>query len=265
MRGNLQNDSAYGGTATSSPQFPGLPDNQVILANSKGIASGVTSVLTPSLVNSFRYGFTRAGNQNTGVLSGPYTYFRGFDTPYGTSTGLSHIIPVHTISDDISWNKGAHDIRAGAVVRLISNNSVSFANSYSHASSNPSYLAGSGSDLTGALSISSGSLNSYEYAAAAALGLVVARHRRLQLPGERNVIPAGSPVTRDFVNHEGEMYVQDTWKATRKLTITAGIRLSLEPPVYEANGQQASTNIPIGNWLSEREILARPRAIAERL
>jgi hypothetical protein len=256
VRGNLQNDSAYGGTTASAPQFPGLPDNQVILANSKGLAGGLTSVLTPALVNTFHYGFTRAGNQNTGVLAGPYTYFRGFDTPYGTSTGLTHIIPVHTIGDDLSWNKGAHNIRVGAVVRLISNNSSSFSNSYSHASSNPSYLNGSGSDLTGSLSISSGSLNSYEYAAAAALGLVVQGTGNYNYLVNGTVIPAGAPVTRDFLNREGEMYAQDTWKVTRSLTITAGIRLSLEPPVHEANGQQASTNIPIGDWLSEREILA---------
>jgi hypothetical protein len=256
VRGNLQNDSAYGGTTASAPQFPGLPDNQVILANSKGLAGGLTSVLTPALVNTFHYGFTRAGNQNTGVLAGPYTYFRGFDTPYGTSTGLARIIPVHTFGDDLSWNKGAHNIRAGAVVRLISNNSVSFANSYSHASSNPSVLAGSGSDLTGNLAISSGTLNSFEYAAAAALGVVATGTGAYNYKVDGTVIPAGQPVSRDFVNHEGELYVQDTWKATRNFTVTAGLRLSLEPPVYEANGQQASTNISIADWLSEREILA---------
>ena len=251
LRGNLQNDSTYG-----TPEFPGEPANSATLANSKGLATGLTSVFSPRFVNTFHYGFTRAGNQSTGILASPYTYFRGFDTYYGTTTGLTRIIPVHTIGDDVSWLKGAHDIRFGGIMRFISNNSVSFANSYSHASSNPSYLSGSGSDLTGSLSISSGSLNSYEYAAAAALGLVVQGTGAYNYLVNGTVIPAGSPVSRDFANKEGEMYLQDTWKATRNLTITAGIRLSLEPPVHEANGQQASTNIPIADWLSEREILA---------
>lgn len=251
LRGNLQNDSTYG-----VPQFPGQPPTQAILANSKGLATGLTSVLTPNLVNSVHYGFTRAGNQTTGVLTSEYEWFRGYSTPYGTTTGLTHIIPVHTIGDDLSWNHGAHDFRFGTTVRLISNSSLSYANSFNSSSSNPSWLTGSGNDLTGSLSISSGSLNSFEYGIAALLGL------QAQGTGDYNylvngtVIPAGSPVARDFVNHEADLYAQDTWKVTRNLTITYGLRLSLEPPVYEANGQQASTNIPLNNWLSQREELA---------
>src|SRR5579885_2784362 len=256
IRGNLQNDSTYGGSSAAAPQFPGQPANSVFLSNNKGLASGWTGVLTPNLVNTMHYGFTRAGNQQTGVLSGPYTYFRGFDTPYGTSTGLTHIIPVHTISDDLSWNHGAHDFRVGGVVRLISNSSVNFSHSYSHASSNPSYLNGSGSDLTDSLAISSGTLNSYEYAAAAALGLVVQGTGYYNYLVNGKLIPPGQPVLLDFVNNEGELYAQDTWKLTRSFTVTYGLRVSIEPPVHEANGQQASTNIPIAAWMSEREILA---------
>jgi len=29
------------------------------------------------------------------------------------------------------------------------------------------------------------------------------------------VIPPGAPVSRNFVNHEGEIYAQDTWKVKR--------------------------------------------------
>src|SRR5207248_512386 len=112
-------------------------------------AAGWTGVLNPSLVSSFRYGFTRAGNQTTGVLTSPYEWFRGYDTPYGTSTGITRIVPVHNISEDLSWVKGAHSFRFGGIVRLISNQSSSFGNSYSSSSSNPSWLTGSGNDLIG--------------------------------------------------------------------------------------------------------------------
>ena len=250
-RGNLQNDSANG-----TPQFPGQPPNSVSLANNKGFAAGWTAVLSNSFVSTFRYGFTRAGNETTGVLTSPYEWFRGYDTPYGTSTGTTRIIPVHVLSEDLSWNHGAHDLRFGGIVRMVSNKSSSLSNSYSSSSSNPSWLTGSGNDLTGSLSIASGDLNSFQYGMGALLGLQSQGTGRYNYKVDGTVIPAGSPVLRNFVNREGELYFQDTWKVTRNLTVTAGLRFSLEPPVHEANGQQASTNLPIAQWLADRVNLA---------
>ncbi len=94
-RGNLQNDSASNGTA-NAPQFPGQAPASVTLANNKGYAAGYTAVLTPNFVNNLHYGLTRVGNQTTGILGSPYTMFRGYSTIYGTSTGTTRIIPVHT-------------------------------------------------------------------------------------------------------------------------------------------------------------------------
>jgi hypothetical protein len=125
FRGNLQNDSQNG-----TPEFPGDVPNSVSLSNSKGDAMGYTAVISPSMVNTLRYGETRAGNQSTGVLTSNYTLFRGLSGIYGTSTGLTQIDPVHTLSDDFSWNKSGHDIKLGAVVRLVSVQSISYANSY---------------------------------------------------------------------------------------------------------------------------------------
>ena len=256
VRGNLQNDSADNGTS-NAPQFPGLPANSVSLANSKGLAAGWTGVIKPTLVSTFRYGLTRAGTQNTGVLTGNYEWFRGYDTPYGTSTGLSRIVPVHTFSEDLSWNHGAHDVRFGVVARMISNSSLSYGHSFSSASSNPSWLKGSGSDLAPAsLGLSKGDTQSFQYGMGALLGLEVQGNANYNYLVDGTLVTPGLPVARDFVNHEGEFYVQDTWKVTRNFTVTGGIRLSLAPPVYEANGQQASTNIPLGDWLSKRAILA---------
>ncbi len=256
VRGNLQNDSADNGSS-NAPQFPGLPANSVSLANSKGLAAGWTGVIKPTLVSTFRYGLTRAGTQNTGVLTSNYEWFRGYDTPYGTSTGLSRIVPVHTFSEDLSWNHGAHDVRFGVVARMISNSSLSYAHSFSSASSNPSWLKGSGSDLAPAsLGLSKGDTQSFQYGMGALLGLEVQGNANYNYLVDGTLVTPGLPVARDFVNHEGEFYVQDTWKLTRNFTVTGGIRLSLAPPVYEANGQQASTNIPLGDWLSKRAILA---------
>ncbi len=63
-------------------------------------------------------------------------------------------------------------------------------------------------------------------------------------------------MTRNFVNHEGELYAQDSWRVKSNFTITYGVRLSIMPPVHEANGQQITTNIPIGTWFDARGALA---------
>ncbi len=251
FRGNLQNDSANG-----TPQFPGQPANNVTLANNKGVAAGYTAVLTSSIVNNFHYGFTRQGGDVTGVLTSPYEWFRGYDTPFGTTNGTTRIVPVHTIANDLSWNHGAHDFRFGGIVRLVSNQSASTTNSYSFSSSNPSWLTGSGNDLVGNTSVLAGDLQSFQYAMGALLGIQAQGTGKFNYLVDGTVIPPGAPVLRNFVNHEGELYAQDTWKVTRNLTVTAGIRLSIEPAVYEANGQQASTNIPIADWLGKRVSLA---------
>jgi hypothetical protein len=208
------------------------------------------------VVNTFRYGFTRLGNEQTGVLTSNYSWFRGLTEPYGITTGTTRIIPVHTIGDDFSWTRRAHDFRFGGVVRLVSNQSASLTNSYSTASSNPSWLVGSGADLVGNLSVLSGDLQNFQYAMGAVLGLQSQVNGRFNYLVDGTVIPQGSPVVRNFINHEGELYGQDTWKINRQLTVTAGVRLSIMPAVYEANGQQASTNIPIADWLAGRINLA---------
>src|SRR5262249_750711 len=139
---------------------------------SKGLAAGWTDVLTPTVVSSFRYGFTRGGNETAGILASNYEWFRGLSTPFGTTTGVARIVPVHTFGEDLSWNKGAHDFRFGGVLRLINNKSTNYANSFSVASSNPSWLTGSGNDLTPpSLGVSSGDLQNTQYAVASVLGL----------------------------------------------------------------------------------------------
>jgi hypothetical protein len=251
-RGNLQNDSSNG-----VPQFPGMPPNSVTLANNKGFATGWTAVLGPTRVNTLRYGLTRQGGETTGVLNSVYTTFRGWDNRYGTTTGTARIVPVHTISDDFSWNRGSHDLRFGGVVRLVSNRSTTYANSYSWATTNASGISGSGADLTPAsLNILGGDKVSYQYAMAGLLGIISQTTGRYNYLVDGTVLPVGAPTSRNYVNHDGEMYAQDSWKITNNFTLTYGLRLSLMAPVHEANGQQISTDVAIGDWFNQRGALA---------
>src|SRR5690606_20957111 len=101
VRGNLQNDRSRG-----AQQFPGAPPNSNNLENSKGIAVGLTSVVSPNVVNDFRYGLTRQGWEIAGIASTPLVLFRSIDPLIGTDRNFRTIIPVHTIANNTTWTKG---------------------------------------------------------------------------------------------------------------------------------------------------------------
>ncbi|HUI55004.1 MAG TPA: carboxypeptidase regulatory-like domain-containing protein [Bryobacteraceae bacterium] len=251
-RGNLQNDHQAG-----TPQFPGAQPNSVTLANSKGMAMGWTAAFKNNLVSSLRYGFTRQGGETTGILAGSPVTFRGIDPLYGTTTGLARIIPVHTVSEDLDWNHSSHDFKFGAVTRFISNQSTDYSRAYNSATTNASVLNGSGNDLIpSSISVASGDKTTYEYNVAALLGIVTSATGNYNYKTDGTVIPTGSPVFRNFVNREVELYAQDSWRVKTNLTLTYGLRLSIMPPVHEADGQQITTNIPIGTWMDTRGTLA---------
>jgi hypothetical protein len=251
-RGNLQNDHAAG-----TPQLPGQPPNTTQLSNSKGMATGLTSVLKPNLVSTFRYGFTRQGGETTGILGSNYVTFRNIDPIIGTNTGLARIVPVHSFSEDLAWSHGAHDVRFGGIGRLVSNQSVDYSKSFSSATTNASVIKGSGTDLipTG-LSLLKGDTTTFEYAMAAVMGVVTSATANYNNLVDGTVIPQGAPVKRNFVNKELELYAQDSWRIKSNFTLTYGLRFSIMPPVHEANGQQLSSNIPIGAWMDARGALA---------
>jgi Carboxypeptidase regulatory-like domain len=252
LRGNLQNDHAAG-----TPQFPGAQPNSVTLANNKGMAAGWTAVVTPTLVSTLRYGFTRQGGETTGILGANFVTFRNIDPINGTTTGLKRIIPVHTISEDLAWNHGAHDFRFGGIGRFISNQSVDYSRAYSSATTNASVLNGSGRNLIpSSISLAAGDTTSYEYGMVAVMGILTSATANYNYKTDGSVIPQGSPVPRNFVNREAEFYAQDSWRIKSNFTLTYGLRLSVMPPVREANGQQITTNIPIGTWMDTRGALA---------
>ena len=67
-----------------------------------------------------------------------------------------------------------------------------------------------------------------------------------------SAIAFGLPTVRAFVTKESEFYIQDTWKARRDLTLTYGLRYSLNGVPYEKNGLEVVTTVPLENFLAER-------------
>jgi len=263
-RGNLQNDN-FGGL----PQFPGEPPNNVSLDNSKGYAIGWNALLRPNLISVTRYGYIRQGVETTGIQTASAVTFRGLSSRFGLSRGLSQIIPVHHLTQDFTSTRGAHSIQFGGTMKWVRNSRVNFANSFHAGSTNSSWLRGVGADLhTNITDLRSTFRTAFRDTTMALLGIVSQVNSLYNYDVQGNTQALGTPVARKFAGEEYEMYVQDTWRLTRALTITAGLRYSLMPPIYEANGVQVSTDQSIGEWFNKRGGLAeqgRPQSDAGRI
>ncbi len=260
VRGNLQNDNS-----TGLPKFPGQSASTVTLNNSKGLAAGYNWVISPTLVASTRYGFTRQGAENTGALSTSYIQLhRDLDLgdgsggmPFATTYGLARILPVHQIGEDVSWTKAGHDVKFGAVARWIRNRRDDYQNSYFYGVSNSAWLAGTGIELRRAVpDLDEGFNNAYSEAMLAVLGGVSEVTARYNYDLKGNPLNVGAPTKRNFAAEEYEMYVQDTWNVRRGLNVTAGLRWSLMPPVYEKQGYQTTIVPRLASWFEQRAALA---------
>jgi Carboxypeptidase regulatory-like domain len=249
-RGNLQNDNIQG-----MPQFPGQAPASVTLNNSKGYATGWTSILTPTLVSTLRYGYTRSGLETTGVLNQPYVALSGIATLSATTTDLARVIPVHQLSEDLSWNKNKHEIKFGGTVRFIHNLSRNDSSSYPNAEVTPGYLAGVGAQLEPS-NLNSDFFSAFRTAAVDLVGPVSFTNVTYNYTTNGSLIPFGVPIYRDWASNEYEFYVNDNWHVKSNFVVNLGLRYLLSPAIHEVNGYQVSPTVNLSDWFDERVALA---------
>ena len=255
FRGNYQDDNQ-----TAAEQFPGMGPINKTLNGSKGLAIGYNTTISPTMYNTFRYGYTRQKVDRAGSNAFNQVQFRGLDdlvSSAGGARSLIRILPVHTFRNDFSWIKGNHAIKAGGVFRLVSNARNSLVNSFNRGVLNASWLIGSGAELNNPIddTLAGNFRTAYRDAMTNALGLVTQGDAQYNFNKDGSVLANGAPVIRNFQQRQYEFYVMDTWRVTRGLTITAGLRYGLNPPVFEANGVQTSALPSLGAWFDSRNAL----------
>src|SRR6185369_15195009 len=239
-----------------APQFPDTPRPNV-WSHPMGIAAGHTWQINNQLINRFTYWYTREAFTQQGDSADNAISFRFIFSPLGFSRTLSRITPVQTIADDLSWVQGNHTLQFGGSIRLVRNKRVGFGSAFDNAIANPSfYSGGAGASLstpiqTFAIANSIPSFTSADRAAVQnAVSALIGRYSQytanFTFDADGSLLNAGTPTDRTFATQEYEPYVQDIWKFRPSLTFTFGLRYSLSRPIYEVNGFEMKSNIPLG-------------------
>jgi Carboxypeptidase regulatory-like domain/TonB dependent receptor len=250
-RGELQNFREPG-----QQQFPGQNAAKTVFDDSKGVTVGLTSVISPKLVNEFRWGFIRQGGQTAGASFDPAVLLDGIDsiTPFTRSTIF--FVPANQFTDNLNWTHKNHTFQFGGDLFLIRNDHTSYANSFSDVRTNAVYLntggiAGTNSPLDPAHNIDPNTKKpypavdanfgpNYDSAATIVMGIFPEGDGHYNFARDGSALPQGKPINRRYAINDYELFAQDTWRLTPRLTVTYGLRWVLEAPPYETNGYQVA-------------------------
>ena len=269
-RGQTQNNRQPG-----KQQFPGQPAATTLLDDSKGSTVGLTSILSPKLVNEFRWGFVRQGGQEAGTSNVPAVLLNGLDNLVPFTRSTTTFVPVHQFTDNLNWTRGNHTLQFGTDLFLIRDDHISYANSFSDVQTNAVYLntggiAGTNSPLdpanNGYPAVDSNFGPNYDSAATILLGIFPQGDGIYNFNRDGTALAQGAAIKRRYAMNDYEFFGQDTWHMTPRLTLTYGLRWVLDSPPHETNGLQVApcvaaanggcTNQNVADWFNHTANLA---------
>jgi len=243
-RGQIQNFKEPG-----PQQFPGQPAATNFLDDSKGLTVGLSSILSPRLINDFHWGFTRQGQQYGGTSVYPGVFLNGIDNLVPFTRPTTAFVPVNQLSDSLSWTRGNHSLQFGTDLFLIRSNHISYLNSFSDVQTNVVYLN------TGGIANDNSPLDpgqrgypkvdhnfgpNYDSAAGIVMGILAEGDGIYNFARNGTALPQGQAINRRYAINDYEFFGQDNWRITHRLTVTYGLRWVLEAPPYETNGYQVA-------------------------
>ena len=236
-------------------QFPDTPQPN-IWSHPVGVAVGHTWTLKDNLINTFRYGYTREAFSQQGDSAENSISFRFVFSPLGFTRTLTRVTPVQNFTNDVSWVKENHSIGFGTNIRLISNTRSTLAGSFDSAITNPSFFSGGGTSISDRIEETfpiQGSAVGVQNAVTAIVGRFSQYSGNFLFDKDGSLLDLGVPSERTFKTQEYDVYGQDSWKIRPHLTLTYGLRYTISRPVYETNGFEVRTDIPLSEVFRRRQ------------
>ncbi|MHB8413720.1 MAG: TonB-dependent receptor [Candidatus Acidiferrales bacterium] len=250
-RGQTQWDKQPGAS-----QFPGQQGATTLLDDSKGSTVGLTSLLTPRLVNEIRWGFVRQGTGQAGASLQPQVGLDGLSSPIPFTRTTAFTVPTNGVTDALTWEHGNHTFKFGTDLLFIRDSRVSYAGSFSDAQTNVAYLntaaiANTTSPLdpanNGYPAVDPSFGSSYDNATMILLGILSEGDGVYNFNRNGTALAQGAPVDRRYAINDYEFFGEDAWHVKRTVNLTYGLRWVLEAPPYETNGLQIAPCISVNN------------------
>ncbi len=231
----------------SLPEFASDPSTHPYTDRSYSYVISHTWTIGANKVNQFYYGdtITKLDTPDIYNPTGANQYsFSGIDGPYTTFDGQKRRVPIPMVRDDFNWVKGNHSFAFGGTFKFIKTNS-NLINNFNFVG-----VGLQGSALSGGLDpsvrpadINNGpqqvAINDYDSLFASALGVIgdISTNFVYNNKGEAQALGGGSP--RAYRYYQTEAYFGDTWKVTKNLTLSYGVRYQFYSVPYEAHGSES--------------------------
>lgn len=264
----------FGTNRQDSVEFPQILPNDPVLANpftdrSYDYVIGHTWTIGANKVNRFSYGDTiekynfPATFAPTGTtvltLGDGNNSFLG--DPYPQQESQKRRLPIPVVSDDFAWQKGRHSLDFGGSFKFIKTESQQILDFNFLGLGLGVYLPSLDPTVrpdatTGYVTNSIRGGNTapslYDNAFALALGHIAEVGTNWNYNNSGVAYPNGTGHIRRYRYYQTELYLSDSWKATRDLTLTYGLHYQYYSVPYETNGFESIENLDFNTYFADR-------------
>jgi hypothetical protein len=253
-----------------APEFQTDPVTHIEVDHSYGYVVSHVWDIGANKVNQFYYGdnISKLDFNNEYNPTGANQYsFSGLSGPYTAFDGQKRRVPIPVVRDDFNWQRGRHSLTMGGSFKFIKTNSdlinnfifpgigldgAAFASGLDPDVRPPDIATG------GSQNANNVAVNDYDSLFATALGVIGTISTNFNYNNTGTALSAGAGSPRAYRFFETEMYAGDTWKMTKKLTLSYGLRYQLYSVPYEAKGDQSvpitspGSVIDLDTWINDR-------------